>query len=222
MPEAVRIRRMFSTVAPRYDQLNRVLSLGIDRAWRRTLAKSLAAKTTDRILDLCCGTGDLALELSLNAHCIGTDFTWEMLTCARRKSKEVPWAAADTLKLPFLSGTFDGATIAFGLRNLENMHEGLKEIKRVLRDDGVLAILEFSHPTNPMFRIIYQLYLKLFLPTLGYLLSQRGGAYRYLAESIIDFPKPEKVIEMLHEAGFSRTSFRHLSGGIVAIHTARA
>ncbi len=213
---------MFSAVAPRYDRLNRVLSLGIDRSWRRKLVEDLQPRSTDRVLDLCCGTGELAIEIAPHAHCTGCDFTWEMLTRARSKSTAVPWAAADTLNLPFVSGTFDAATVAFGVRNLEDMAAGLREIRRVLRGGGVLAILEFSHPTPPMFRLPYRLYLRLLLPALGYLLSRRGGAYRYLADSIMGFPQPERLVEMLREAGFSEASFHHLSGGIVAIHTARA
>lgn len=215
---------MFEGVAPRYDLLNRVLSLGIDRSWRKTVVASLSLGPEQVVLDLCCGTGDLALELARHAKCVACDFTWNMLTRARSKSMslETPIgiAAADTLSLPFPDDTFDAATVAFGLRNLADMDAGLREMRRVLKPGGKLAILEFSHPQGLLLRAPYRFYLNVLLPRMGDLLSKKGEAYRYLAESITGFPEPETLVEMMESAALENVGFRRLTGGIVAVHSA--
>ena len=217
---------MFAGVAPRYDFLNHLLSLGIDRRWRRLLVEGLELSPEKRVLDLCCGTGDLALAIAPFADCTASDFTWEMLTRARAKARSenasVELLAADTLRLPFGSNTFDAATVGFGVRNLEDMNAGLEEIRRVLRPGGKLAILEFSKPTNLLLRLPYFFYLNLLLPAIGQVLSHRGQAYRYLADSIMGFPNPESLVDILKACGFSEPYYRRLSGGIVALHWARA
>jgi demethylmenaquinone methyltransferase/2-methoxy-6-polyprenyl-1,4-benzoquinol methylase len=224
MPEATAIRRMFEAVAPRYDLLNRLLSLGIDRGWRRRVVSLLELRPDERILDLCCGTGDLALEIAPRAHCVACDFTWSMLSRAREKSEagsaRLSLAAADALALPFGDDLFDGATVAFGIRNLEDIGRGLNEIRRVLKPGGRLAILEFSQPHRRWLKLPYRLYLGFFLPAVGGLLSRRS-AYRYLAESIRGFPRPDFLVRILEEAGFTEAGYVRLSGGIVAIHHAR-
>lgn len=226
MPEASTIRRMFAGVAPRYDLLNHVLSLGIDRRWRCEVVSSLSLESGDRVLDVCCGTGDLALEIAPRARCAACDFTWEMLTRAQEKSTRagapIRLAAADALRLPFPSGAFDAATVGFGVRNLEDLGAGLRELRRVLRPGGVLAILEFSQPTHPLLRGLYRFYLHGLLPVVGRVLSKRQGAYRYLADSIAGFPDPETLCRFLVDAGFRDASYRQLTGGIVAIHKAVA
>ncbi len=226
MPEASTIRRMFAGVAPRYDLLNHVLSLGNDRGWRREVVSSLSLESGDRVLDVCCGTGDLALEIAPRARCAACDFTWEMLTRAQQKSTRagtpIRLAAADALRLPFPSGAFDAATVGFGVRNLEDLGAGLRELRRVLRPGGVLAILEFSQPTHPLLRGLYRFYLHGLLPVIGRLLSKRQGAYRYLADSIAGFPDPETLCRFLVDAGFRDAGYRQLTGGIVAIHKAVA
>lgn len=222
MPEAAAIRRMFAGVAPRYDFLNHFLSLGIDRRWRRAVAESLELAPSDRVLDLCCGTGDLGLETARFARSYGCDFTWEMLTRAKTKSSaRLKLVAADVLRLPFLEGSFDAATIAFGVRNLEDMRAGLREFRRVLRGGGTLAVLEFSHPTHLLLRLPYALYLHGLLPLLGLAVSKRG-AYRYLADSIMRFPEPDAISSLLRDVGFTNVGFRRLTGGIVAIHRGTA
>lgn len=225
MPEASAIRRMFESVAPRYDLLNRVLSLGIDRSWRRRVVRMLGLKPQHRVLDLCCGTGDLALEIAPHASCIGCDFTWSMLRRARvkatRQTRRLHLAVADALELPFAEASFDRVTVAFGVRNLEDMGEGFREMLRVLEPGGVLAILEFSQPTAPWLRAPYRFYLDRLLPSVGQLLSRRGDAYRYLAESIAGFPEPTVLTSILEKAGFNEVGFVRLTGGIVAVHRAR-
>ena len=223
-PQASSIRQMFEGVAPRYDLLNRVLSLGIDRSWRRRVVEALGLGTEHVALDLCCGTGDLALEIAGHARCVACDFTWNMLTRAQSKSRssETPLglAAADTLSLPFPDNTFDATTVAFGLRNLADMDKGLREMRRVLKPGGTLAILEFSHPQGIWLRAPYRFYLNVLLPRMGDLLSRKGEAYRYLAESIMGFPDPDTLVGMLGTAGLRDASYRRISGGIVAIHRA--
>ncbi len=223
MPEASAIKEMFEGVAPRYDLLNRVLSLGIDRGWRRRVVESLDLIPEHRVLDLCCGTGDLALEIARTSPCTACDFTWNMLTRARAKSRAkgipIEVVCADALALPFGDNRFDGATIAFGIRNLESMSAGLAEIRRVLKPGGKLAILEFSQPNRAWLKLPYRIYLDRLLPAVGGLLSRRE-AYRYLAESIQGFPVPEVLVRLLEEAGFQNARYLRLSGGIVALHLA--
>jgi len=226
MPEASTVRRMFAGVAPHYDLLNHLLSFGIDRRWRRDVVSGLNLKPSDRVLDLCCGTGDLALELAPHARCLACDFTWEMLTRAKAKStragQTLRLAAADALRLPFPANQFDAATVGFGVRNLEDLPAGLREFRRVLRPQGSLAILEFSQPTHPLLRLPYQVYLNGLLPLIGRVVSKRKEAYRYLAESIAGFPNPETLSDILAAEGFRNINYRRLTGGIVAIHTATA
>lgn len=225
MPEATAVRRMFESVAPRYDLLNRVLSMGIDRSWRRRVVEALALEPEHAVLDLCCGTGDLALALAPHARTRACDFTWSMLQKARQKAASagisLGLAAADTLRLPFTSDSFDAATVAFGVRNLEDMDAGLREVRRILKPAGVLAILEFSQPIRWWMRLPYRFYLNVILPRVGSYLSHRGDAYRYLADSIMGFPDPETLVGILEKAGYREVTYERLSGGIVALHLAR-
>lgn len=224
MPDAAAVQKMFSGVARRYDLLNQVLSLGIHHRWRRQVVAGLKLSPSDHVLDLCCGTGDLAFEILPQARCTASDFTWNMLTLAKQKSRArqapLPLTAADALALPFASGSFDAATVGFGLRNLQDMSQGLREIRRALKPGGRLAVLEFSQPTHWLLRRPYGFYLDVLLPRLGEVLSHRGEAYRYLADSIRGFPEPETLVQMMLDAGYAQAEFRRLSGGIVAIHTA--
>jgi demethylmenaquinone methyltransferase/2-methoxy-6-polyprenyl-1,4-benzoquinol methylase len=223
MPEASVIRRMFEGVAPRYDFLNRVLSMGIDRGWRKRVVSLLDLEPDHLVLDLCCGTGDLALALAPHARTVACDFTWNMLTRARAKSRgaRAPFAiaSADALKLPFPHDCFDRATVAFGVRNLEDLSAGLREIRRVLKPSGRLAVLEFSHPDRVWLKGPYRIYLRWLLPAVGALFSAKGDAYRYLAESIQGFPEPDVLVELFERAGFREVRYVRLSFGIVAIHT---
>jgi demethylmenaquinone methyltransferase/2-methoxy-6-polyprenyl-1,4-benzoquinol methylase len=225
MPEATAVRRMFESVAPRYDLLNHVLSMGIDRSWRRRVVEALELRPEQTVLDLCCGTGDLALALAPQARTSACDFTLPMLAKAKLKAAaaktKIDLAAADALSLPFASGSFDAATVAFGVRNLEDMGAGLREIRRTLKPGGVLAILEFSQPHRWWMRVPYRFYLNVILPRVGSYLSRRKDAYRYLADSIMGFPDPETLVGILTEAGYSAVTYERLSGGIVALHLAR-
>jgi demethylmenaquinone methyltransferase/2-methoxy-6-polyprenyl-1,4-benzoquinol methylase len=223
MPEASVIRRMFEGVAPRYDFLNRVLSMGIDRGWRERVVSLLDLEPDHLVLDLCCGTGDLALAIAPHARCVACDFTWNMLVRARAKSdkaaKPISLASADALELPFADDRFDRATVAFGVRNLEDLSAGLREIRRVLKPGGRLAVLEFSHPDRVWLKAPYRIYLRSVLPAIGALFSAKGDAYRYLGESIQGFPEPDVLVRLFEEAGFREPRYVRFSFGIVAIHT---
>ena len=224
-----KIRKMFGLIAPRYDCLNHLLSLSIDRYWRRVTVRKLAPLLSRDpvILDLCTGTGDLALELSRIALVVGCDFCHPMLVLGQKKLKEsqlngqVRLVEGDALRLPFSSRRFDAVTIAFGLRNLKEYQQGLREMYRVLRRRGVLAVLEFSRPQTPIFRQLYLFYLTNVLPRLGEWISGRKGAYSYLVESVQEFPIPKELSEMISQVGFGQISCYRLTGGIVTLHVAQ-
>lgn len=222
------VRRMFADVAPRYDLLNHLLSFNIDRLWRKALLRRLQPvldRPDARVLDLCCGTGDVLIDLQSRskAPVFGADFCHPMLVAAARKSQERGFAAplleADALQLPLRSGSFDAIAIAFGFRNLANYSDGLDELFRVLRPGGVLAILEFSHPRGALISRAYHFYSHVILPTVGALLSRSEDAYSYLPESIAKFPTAELLRDMMTRAGFVRASFELLTGGIAALHS---
>lgn len=218
---------MFASIAPRYDLLNHLLSLNIDKLWRRRLARDLESVGPGAtILDVCTGTGDLALELSGNRRVIAVDFCHPMLVIARDKlRRRLPGspqlAEADALRLPFASGQFDAVTVAFGVRNLESLQEGLKEFLRVLRPGGGLSILEFSLPRNRIFRRLFGVYFHYILPGIGTLVSGTDGPYRYLPASVREFPDQARLGEILEGCGFEQVRWENLSGGIAALHTAR-
>jgi demethylmenaquinone methyltransferase/2-methoxy-6-polyprenyl-1,4-benzoquinol methylase len=220
---------MFGSIARRYDLLNHLLSLNLDRSWRRRTALEIAAESPHRILDLCGGTGDLSLALA--RACPGSlvvccDFSHPMLAVAERKfartreGRDCAVLEADGLRLPFAPGSFDAVTVAFGIRNFVDMDAGLRECLRVLRRGGRLAILEFSTPTAPVLSGVYRFYLTHLLPWLGDRISGREGPYGYLARTISSFPDPPALAGRIREAGFAAAGWTTLTGGVVAIHTA--
>lgn len=219
------VRAMFGRIAPRYDLLNHLLSLNIDRYWRARTVSRLApilARPGARILDVCCGTGDLALVLkahSQSAHVFGTDFCHPMLQMARGKTANgESLFEADALQLPIAGGAFDLVTIAFGFRNLTNYREGLAELRRILKPGGTLAILEFSTPPNPLVARAYGLYSRTVLPAVGGLISGSKDAYTYLPESVRKFPDAHGLAEQMRDAGFSNVHFERMTAGIVSLH----
>jgi demethylmenaquinone methyltransferase/2-methoxy-6-polyprenyl-1,4-benzoquinol methylase len=231
---AARVREMFGRIAPRYDFLNHLLSLDTDKIWRRRVARRCSAILHDpaaRVLDLCCGTGDLALafrkEAPVGAEIVGSDFVPEMLTRARAKAAAMSFGAgvmfveADALALPFGDESFDLVSCSFGFRNLANYERGLGEIFRVLRPAGVAAILEFSEPRGKLFGSLYRFYFRRVLPRLGGLISGNGGAYTYLPNSVSKFPSPEALQAQFERAGYTQVSFERWTGGIVTLHWAR-
>ncbi len=219
------VKEMFAGIAGRYDLLNHVLSLNIDKRWRRLVAdelRDILDRADATVLDVACGTGDLSLELSRNskAQIIGTDFCRPMLTIANCKSQNanIPYVEADAMTLPVADATLDAATIAFGLRNLPNYENGLKELCRVLKPDGKLVVLECSHPRLPVFRQLYEFYFSTVLPRIGGLVSGSRAAYTYLPESVSKFPEQDALADLMRKCGFSAVRFQNLTGGIAAIH----
>ena len=227
------VREMFSGIAPHYDLLNHLLSLRFDIAWRRRVARRfhpLLDRRGARVLDLCCGTGDLALALAgqstgQGAEIVGADFAHPMLVRACRKSASRPagnsiaFLEADALALPFADESFDLVTTAFGFRNLANYRAGLAEFRRVLRPGGSLAILEFSEPRSALFGSLFGFYFRRVLPRIGGIISGNAGAYGYLPRSVRRFPQPPELARWMEEAGFTKVSFERWTGGIVALHT---
>jgi demethylmenaquinone methyltransferase / 2-methoxy-6-polyprenyl-1,4-benzoquinol methylase len=217
---------MFAGIARRYDLLNHLLSANIDRRWRRLVAERLrpALKAGTRTLDVACGTGDLALTLAEagESRVTGLDFCRPMLDVATRKAGQsrhrIPFIEADALRLPFAPETFDVATIAFGLRNLASVEGGLRELFRVLRPGGRVAILEFSHPVVPGFRALFGFYFTRVLPRIGGMVSGSRGAYEYLPDSVSRFPDQKRLAELMREVGFEEVTHQNLTGGIAALH----
>jgi demethylmenaquinone methyltransferase/2-methoxy-6-polyprenyl-1,4-benzoquinol methylase len=207
---------MFDRIAPVYDAMNRVMTAGLDRRWRR-LAVREVVWPGDRVLDACCGTGDLAVEAERQGgRVVGLDFSERMLERARRKSGAIEWVRGDALALPFEDGEFDAATVGFGVRNLADLEAGLRELARVLRPGGRLAVLEITRPTG-ILRPFFRLWFDVLVPLLGRVLPG-GQAYTYLPASVRRFPGPDDLSALLERAGFADVRHRLLGGGIVALH----
>lgn len=221
------VRSMFAAVAPRYDFLNHFLSCGTDIAWRRATARALRAKleTPGSVaVDVCCGTGDLAMALARFSagKVMGADFCHPMLVRGQAKArgagKAVSFLEADTLALPFRDSSLDVVSVAFGFRNLANYRAGLREMLRVLKPGGVVAILEFSRVRWPVFAPLFRFYFHHVLPRLGTWISGVQGPYQYLPESVWRFPDQESLAAALVEEGFSKVSYRNFFGGVAALH----
>jgi demethylmenaquinone methyltransferase / 2-methoxy-6-polyprenyl-1,4-benzoquinol methylase len=228
-PKSTQIRSMFSAIAYRYDFLNHFLSLSIDKRWRRKAVALLGdclAKSDALCLDLCCGTGDLALEMvkSGQAQVIGCDFSHPMLRqCGekilkRNLNARIRIVEADALNLPFRDQTFDAAAIAFGLRNLDSVTAGLAEMGRVLKPGGRLIVLEFSRPTHPLFEKLFRAYFFRVLPRIGNKISRHKHAYSYLPTSVSQFPHQAELTRIFADCGLKKPGYFNLSGGIAAIH----
>lgn len=215
---------MFGAIAWRYDLLNRLLSLGLDQRWRQEAARLALAKQPERILDVATGTADLALRLKRyrpEAEVIGVDFVPAMLELARRKAARQKLAIrleeGDGLNLPYPDQSFDALTIAYGLRNFADYQRGLSEFYRVLRPGGRLVVLEFPPPEGVL-GWLFGLYFRQVLPFIGGVISGRRSAYRYLPDSVLEFPQPQALAAMLYQAGFSQVRYKLQSWGVSAIH----
>jgi demethylmenaquinone methyltransferase/2-methoxy-6-polyprenyl-1,4-benzoquinol methylase len=222
------VRRQFDAVAPWYDRMNTLLSLGIHHRWKRMAMEWLSPRSGERILDLCGGTGDLAVaavpRVAPNGRVVLCDINREMIRVGRATPRRmeirsrIQYVEGDAERLPFPAGAFDGVVIGFGVRNLTRMEQGLTEILRVLRPGGRMVILEFSHPTAPLFRRLYDLYSFTFMPWLGSRLAGSAEAYTYLAESIRGFPGPEDLAGRLRNVGFASVGYHRLTRGVAALH----
>lgn len=224
-----KVREMFTQIAPRYDLLNHLLSLQLDRVWRARTARKLKA-ILDRpdavVLDLCCGTGDLAFALKKKgkARVIGADFAHSMLVRANEKSATeasaaVPFLESDALQLPFADASFDLVTAAFGFRNLANYEAGLREMQRVLKPGGTIGILEFTEPPAGLFGDLYRWYFRRVLPKIGGAISGDAAAYKYLPNSVARFFRPEELCELMRGVGLQNVEAAVWTGGTVALHT---
>lgn len=224
--KAAVVRRMFGAIAPRYDLLNHLLSLNRDRAWRRRAVDLLleGREPAGVYLDACAGTLDLAVELAARPVFRGTvlaaDFTWEMLDGGRTKVAGRPlWpVCGDALRLPVRDASFDGATVGFGVRNLASLEAGLAELARVVRPGGRVVVLEFATPRRQPLRGLYLFYFRRLLPWIGRLVSRHGSAYTYLPASVLAFPAPDRLAELMRRAGFGVVRWESRTAGIVALH----
>jgi demethylmenaquinone methyltransferase / 2-methoxy-6-polyprenyl-1,4-benzoquinol methylase len=217
-PDAV--RRMFDRIAPVYDAMNRTMTAGLDRRWRRLTAEA-AVRPGDEVLDACCGTGDLAIAASrAGGNVTGLDFSPAMLARARRKAPGLEWIEGDLLALPFPDASFDSATVGFGVRHVEDLGRAIGELRRVLRPGGRLGVLEITRPRG-LLAPFYRVWFDGVVPLLGKLLPG-GSAYTYLPASVRRFPGPQELAELIGSAGFRDVRVRLLAGGIVALHTAEA
>jgi len=232
-----KVREMFTQIAPRYDLLNHLLSLQLDRLWRTRTARllhSILDRPDALVLDLCCGTGDLTFALSRSgkARIVGADFAHTMLVRAREKSaalapspnqgsaSPMTFLEADALRLPFASDSFDLVTTAFGFRNLANYEAGLREIQRVLKPGGTIAILEFTEPPDGLLGDFYRWYFCKVLPRVGGLISGDRSAYTYLPKSVARFFRPPELAALMNAVGYRSVDFRAWTFGTVALHTA--
>jgi len=225
MAEARKVRRMFTAIAGRYDLTNDVLSLGLHRSWRRRLVRDARVRRGAAALDVCCGTGDLALALQrAGAVTTGIDFCPEMVALAARKARArvgPRFLVGDALALPFADATFDLVTVAFGIRNVSDPVAGLREMARVARPGGRVLVLEFCRPRAPWFAPVYGFYFRAVLPRLGALVSgDREGAYGYLKDTVLTFPEREAFLRLMQRAGLSPLRYRVLSLGIASIYEA--
>lgn len=225
---AARVREMFSRIAPRYDFLNHLLSFQLDRVWRRRVVsrfRHILARADARVLDLCCGTGDLAIVLRRGgrAAVVGGDFAHPMLVRALEKTEQldsIAFVESDALRLPFADASFDLVTTAFGFRNLANYERGLREMRRVLAPGGEVSILEFSEARG-VFGPAYRFYLRRIVPRLGGAVSGSPAAYSYLPASVAQFPGPGELAAMMESAGFRSVRFERWTFGSVALHRGR-
>jgi demethylmenaquinone methyltransferase/2-methoxy-6-polyprenyl-1,4-benzoquinol methylase len=217
------VRGMFGRIAGRYDLANHLLSGNLDRLWRRRTVRRvrhILERPDARVLDICCGTGDLTIALGKGgrAPVLGSDFCHPMLVAARAKRAGAGLFEADALRLPVRNGSLDLVTVAFGFRNLTNYEAGLREMRRVLAPGGTAAILEFSQPRNALFAPVYHFYSRRVLPWIGGMLTGSRDAYQYLPESIRKFPDAPQLANEMRRAGFGEVRYEYLTGGAVALH----
>lgn len=224
------VRELFNDIAPSYDRLNHILSLDVDKVWRRRVVRIVRRRGARRILDMATGTGDLAIALAngiANSTIFGADLSPEMLAVAERKivsrglDERITLEECDVEHIPLENESVDAATVAFGVRNFEHREAAIREIFRTIRPGGHFVVLEFSRPRNPLVRAIYNLYSHKLLPIIGGIISKNRPAYSYLPRSIDEFPSPEKFRQMLLDAGFEFVRSRSQSWGIAQIYIAR-
>lgn len=218
MPPAATVERMFTQIAPRYDLVNRLLSLGLDRGWRRRAVRELGLLPGEPAVDLCCGTGDLSADLR-PARVTGVDFSEAMLERARQKFPDLTFVHGDALNVPLPGGSFQGATVAFGLRNVECLEDLWREMMRLVRPGGRVVSLELTRPPG-LLGLLHSLYLQLVVPLVGGLVSGDFAAYRYLGSTIAKFIPPEQIAASMRSCGLENVRILPLAGGIATLHVA--
>lgn len=225
--DSIKNDRVFSTIATKYDFLNHLLSLNIDQTWRRALVECAAVKPDESILDVCTGTGDIAIRFAQMdgvGKIVGIDLIDQMLHLAQRKmtkrglDKRMRLLKADALNLPFVDNSFDLVSIGFGLRNLTDRKKGISEMVRILKDGGRILILEFSPPPSNLFGVCYHICLNTIIPIVGGIISGSTSGYRYLSASIADFLKPKEIMKLMEQEGLKNVWFKSLTGGITYIY----
>jgi demethylmenaquinone methyltransferase / 2-methoxy-6-polyprenyl-1,4-benzoquinol methylase len=229
-PKKDSVRKMFDDISPRYDFLNHFLSFGIDFIWRKKLVDMLSELHPARILDVATGTGDVAIAMARldPGQIVGIDISEKMLEIARLKVIEkglqeiISFTRGDAERIPFSDGAFDAVTVAFGVRNYEDLIKGLTEMKRVLRPGGTMLILEFSHPSATPFKQFYRFYSRFVIPLIGKLISSHSDAYTYLPESVAAFPSGDDFLHILEESGLTNCNKKELSSGIASIYSCQA
>jgi demethylmenaquinone methyltransferase/2-methoxy-6-polyprenyl-1,4-benzoquinol methylase len=216
-----RVRQLFSRIASRYNLINDLQSFGMHRLWKRTLIRSAKIRGGETALDVCCGTGDLALRLAeAGAHVFGSDFTPEMLVQARERSVQVMWVQADALELPFPAESFDVVTVGYGLRNLSDFSLGIRELLRIVKPGGRLLILDFGKPAHPLWRGLYFTYLRMVVPVFGLIFCGDSAAYSYILESLENYPAQEGVTTLLKETSCAEVRVKNFFGGAMSLHIA--
>jgi demethylmenaquinone methyltransferase / 2-methoxy-6-polyprenyl-1,4-benzoquinol methylase len=223
------VSTMFDTISSEYDKLNRLITFGIDKSWRKKLVKTIVKLQPEKVLDVATGTGDLAIAIATkcNAHIIGLDISAGMLEVGKQKildrtlQTQIEMVIGDSEHIGYPDNHFDAVTVAFGVRNFENLEAGLSEIVRVLKPGGTLAVLETSMPTNPILKFIYQIHGRIVLPLFGKLFSRDQRAYRYLADSAEAFPYNEKFVNILLHSGFSKALYHPQTFGAACIYYAK-
>ncbi len=221
------VHHVFETIADKYDKMNTLLSAGLHKTWRKFAMDKLPVQPGETAIDVCCGTGDWSISLAQKAgstgRVVGLDFSENMLAIAQRKAKErginqIEWVHGNAMQLPFAENTFHYATIGFGLRNVPDILHVLTEMKRVVKPGGMVVSLELSKPEWPIFKQVYSLYLNGVLPLLGKLVANRYDQYRWLPESLKNFPDSRKLADLFREAGLEQVQFYSLTGGVAALH----
>ena len=226
------VRRMFNSIAPAYDNMNRMMTFGLDRGWRRKAVRTVADSHPARVLDIATGTGDLAIAMARatqadGTHITGIDLSEEMVDIGRNKVKaaalteRIDMTTGDALHLPYGDNTFDAVTVAYGVRNFEHIDRGYAEMMRVLRPGGMLCVLELTPPSSALVKPFYHMYTRWVIPLVGRLMSRDSRAYAYLPESIRAVPARQDMLRLMQGAGFTDTRYRSLTMGVCAIYTAR-
>ena len=232
MPKREKVRQMFDDIATDYDALNHIMSLNVDRSWRRRALKEIIIPDrSQKIMDLACGTGDFSIAIagamSQDSHVTGVDISEGMLAVMKRKVEDagltdrIDITVGSGEELPFQENSFDAVTIAFGIRNFEDREQGLREIQRVLKPDGRIIILELSEPSNPVIRWVYNLYFTRIMPVIGRKVSGNSAAYHYLPASVISFPKKQEWMQTMTNCGFGEVRHKAFSLGICRMYTGR-